>query len=144
MGSNPLHQAIIIDSLTILDMLLRHGADPNIRIEGISALDLAKSKRKLELVRRLTDADANSENNLTLPRDEHSAQYYDHVLFGKVLEHLTREKRLRLYFGLQRSVNTEGDCSRRDVEALLEGGVEGPLFTYSKDHELLLVVTKHG
>ena len=74
LGSNPLHQAIIIDSLTILDMLLRHGADPNIRIEGISALDLAKSKRKLELVRRLTDADANSENDLTIPQDEHSAQ----------------------------------------------------------------------
>ena len=142
-GSNPLHHAIIIDSPTILDMLLRHGADPNIRIEGISALDLAKSTRKLELVRRFTDADANFGNNLTLPLAEHSAQYYNYVLFGNILQHLTREKRLRLYFGLQRSEDTEGDCSRRDVEALLRGGAEGPLFTYSKDNELLLVVTKH-
>ena len=142
-GSNPLHQAVIIDSPTILDMLLRHGADPNIRIEGISALDLAKSKKKLELVRRFTDADANSENNLTLALDEHSAQYYNHVLFGNILQHLTREKRLRLYFGLRRSEDAEGDCRRRDVEALLKAGAEGPLFTYSKDHELLLVVTKH-
>ncbi len=142
-GSNPLHQAVIIDSPTILDMLLRHGADPNIRIEGISALDLAKSQRKLELVRRFTDADANSGNNLTLPLDEHSAQDHNHVLFGNILRHLTREKRLRLYFGLQRSEDTEVDCSRQDVEALLKGGAEGPLFTYSKDHELLLVVTKH-
>ena len=137
-GSSPLHQAIMVDSPTILDMLLRHGADPNIRIEGISAFDLAKSKSKLELVRRLTDADANSRNNLTLPLDEHSAQYYNHVLFGNILQHLTREKRLRLYFGLQRSEDTG-----RDVEALLKGGAEGPLFTYSKDHGLLLVVTKH-
>ena len=119
------------------------GADPNIRIEGISALDLAKSTRKLELVRRFTDADANFGNNLTLPLAEHLAQYYNYVLFGNILQHLTREKRLRLYFGLQRSEDTEGDCSRRDVEALLRGGAEGPLFTYSKDNELLLVVTRH-
>ena len=142
-GSNPLHQAIIIDSPTILDMLLRHGADPNIRIEGISALDLAKSQGKLKLVRRFTDADANSGHKSTLPLDEHSAQDYNHVLFGNILQHLSREKRLRLYFGLPGSENTEIDCSRRDVEALLKGGAKGPLFTYSKDHELLLVVTKH-
>ena len=142
-GSNPLHQAIIIDSPTILDMLLRYGADPNIRIEGISALDLAKSKRKLELVRQFTDANATRGNNPTLLVDEHSAQYYNYVLFGKILQHLTREKRLRLYFGLQRSEDTKGDSSGRDVEALLKGSAEGPLFTYSRDHELLLVVTKH-
>lgn len=128
-GSNPLHQAVIVGSPTILDMLLSHGADPNILIEGVSALDLAKGKGMLELMRRLTDADANSE--------------YNHILFGNILQHLTREERLGLYFGLQRSEDTESERSRRDVKALLAGDAEGPLFTYSKDHELLLVVTQH-
>ena len=142
-GSNPLHQAVIVGSLTILDMLLRHGANPNIRIEGVSALDLAKGKGKLELMRRLTDAGANSESVWTLPLDERSVQNYNHILFGNILQHLTREERLRLYFGLQRSEDTESERSRRDVKALLTGGAEGPLFTYSKDHELLLVITQH-
>ncbi len=142
-GSNPLHQAIIVGSSTILDMLLRHGADPNIRIEGVSALDLAKGKGMLELMRRLTDADDSSENILTLPLDKHSVQSHNHILFGNILQHLTREERLRLYFGLQRSEDTESERSRRDVKALLTDRAEGPLFTYSKDHDLLLVVTQH-
>ena len=142
-GSSPLHQAVIVGSPKILDILLRHGADPKIRIEGISALDLAKSKGMLELKRRLVDADGSPENGLTLPLNENSVQNQNHVLFGNILQHLTREERLRLYFGLQRSDDTESERSRRDVKALLTGGAEGPLFTYSKDHELLLVVTQH-
>ena len=142
-GSNPLHQAVIVGSPTILDMLLRHGADPNISIEGGSALDLAKGKGILELIRRLTDADANSENTFTLPLEEHSVQNHNHILFGNILQHLIREERLRLYFGLQRSKDTESERSRRDVKALLTHGADGPLFTYSKDHGLLLLVTQH-
>ena len=142
-GSNPLHQAVIIGSPTILDMLLRHGEDLNTRIEGVSALDLAKEKGMLELMRRLTEADDSSENISTLSLDEHSVQNYNHILFGNILQHLTKEERLRLYFGLQRSEDTESESSKRNVKALLAGGAEGPLFTYSKDHELLLVVTKH-
>ena len=95
-GSNPLHQAVIVGSPTILDMLLRHGADPNIRIEGISALDLAKGKGMLELMRRLTDAGATSETFLALPMDKNAAPNYNHILFGKILQHLKREERLRL------------------------------------------------
>lgn len=144
LGSNPLHQAVIVGSPTILDMLLKHGADPNIRIEGVSALDLAVGKGIPELVRRLTDAGANSENVLSLPLDQEWVQKYNHVLFGNILQHLTREERLRLYFGLQRSEHTESECNIRDVKALLGAGAEGPLFTYSKDHDLLLVVTQHG
>ena len=143
-GSNPLHQAVIVGSLTILNMLLQHGADPNIRIEGVSALDLARSKRKPELIRRLMDAGADSETILTLPSGEKLVQNHDHILFGNILQHLTREERLRLYFGLQRSEDTDSERNTRDVKALLTGGAEGPLFTYSKDHELLLVVTQHS
>ena len=79
-GSNPFHQAVILGSPTILDMLLRHGADPNIRIEDVSALDLAKGKGMLELMRRLTDADDSSENILTLPLDKNSVQSQSHKL----------------------------------------------------------------
>ena len=143
LGSSPLHQAVIVGSPTILDMLLRHGADPNIRIEGVSALDLAMGKGIPELVRRLTDAGANSENVLSLPLDQEWVQKYNHVLFGNILQHLTREERLRLYFGLQRSEHTENERNIRDVKVLLGAGAEGPLFTYSKDHDLLLVVTQH-
>lgn len=143
LGSNPLHQAVIVGSPTILDMLLRHGADPNIRIEGVSALDLAVGKEMPELVCRLTDAGANSENGLSLPLDQEWVQKYNHVLFGNILQHLTREERLRLYFGLQRLDHTESERNVRDVKALLGAGAEGPLFTYSKDHDLLLVVTQH-
>lgn len=41
-GSNPLHQAVIVGSPKMIDMLSQHGADPKLRIEGVSALDLAK------------------------------------------------------------------------------------------------------
>ncbi|KAI9669918.1 MAG: hypothetical protein M1831_006954 [Alyxoria varia] len=142
-GSNPLHHAVIVDSPTILDMLLRHGADPNIRIEGFSAWDLAKSKGKLELMRRLTDAGATSENVLPSPLDEHSVQNCNHVLFGNILQHLTREERLRLYFGLERTEDAESELRRQDVKAFLTNSAEAPLFTYSKDDKLLLVVTQH-
>ena len=146
-GSSPLHQAVIVGSPTILDMLLRHGADPSIRIEDVSPLDLAKSRAVPELVRLLTNADARSESTLTLSRDEESIQNHNYILFGNILQHLTREQRLHLYFGLQRSENTEStesERNKRDVKTLLTSCAEGPLFTYSKDHELLLVVTQHG
>lgn len=142
-GSNPLHQAVIVGSQTILDMLLRYGADPDIRIEGVSALDLAESKRKLDLMRRLKDAGATSKNNFNPSLDEDSVRNDNHNLFGNVLQHLTRQERLCLYFGLQHPGHTESERSRRDVMALLTNGAEGPLFTYSKDHGLLLVVTQH-
>lgn len=142
-GSNPLHQTVIVGSPKILDMLLRHGADPNIRIEGISALDLAKSMKKMDMVRRLTDAGAILDINLTLPQDEQSGNAHNHILFGNILQHLTTEERLQLYFGLQRGEDTKSGRSRRDVKALISGDAGGPLFTYSKDHELLLVVTQH-
>lgn len=143
-GSNPLHQAVIVGSPTILDMLLRHGADANIRIEGVSAFDLAKGKGMLELMRRLTDNNADSENGSTLPLDEHSVQIYNHILFSNFLQHLTREERLCLYFGLQRSEIPKSEHSEWDVKALLTGGAEGPLFTYSKNHELLVLVTQNN
>lgn len=110
-------------------MLLRHGADPNIRIEGVSALDLAKSRGTAELIRRLTNADASPEDILSPPSNEHSVQYYNHILFGDVLRHLTREERLRLYFGLQRSENDDYERSKEDVKTLLTGYAKGPLFT---------------
>ena len=141
-GSNPLHQAVMVGSPTILDILLQHGADPNIRIEGISALDLAKSKEKLGLMRRLTDAGAISENTLTPPLDEHSVPNHNYILFGKILQHLTREERLRLYFGLQASENSESKRSSRDIKALFTYGTEGPLFMYSKDLDVLFMVTR--
>ena len=142
-GSNPLHQAVLVGSPTVLEMLLRHGADPNTRIEGVSALDLAKGEGNLELMRRLADAGADSENTLTCPLDERSLQNYNCILFGNILQHLTREERLCLYFGLQRLRDTENKCSNWDLKALLTGGAEGPHFMYIKDRELLLVVTQH-
>ncbi len=108
-------------------MLLRHGADPNMRIEDVSALDLAKGKAVPELVRLLTNADARSESTLTLPLDEESIQNHNHILFGNILQHLTREQRLYLYFGLQRSEDTERERNKRDVKTLLTGSAEGPL-----------------
>lgn len=142
-GSNPLHQAVIVGSLPILNMLLRHGADPDIRIEGVSALDLAKDIGKLQLVRRLSDAGASSANILSLPLNQPSAQYYNYILFGNILRHLSREERLRLYLGLQRSKDTEAERNIHNTKALLSGATKGPLFSYSKDHELLLMVTQY-
>lgn len=79
-GSNPLHQAIIINSPTILDMLLRHGADPNIRIEGISALDLAKSKRTLKLVLKIVLPFRWTNTRCNLPIMSFSATSYNTLL----------------------------------------------------------------
>ena len=142
-GSNPLHQTVIVGSPKILDMLLRYGVDPNTRIEGISALDLAKSMKKMDMVRRLADAGAIPDSKLTLEQDGKSGSSHDHILFGNILQHLTTEERLQLYFGLQHGEDTKSGRSRRDVKAFISGDARGPLFTYSKDHELLLVVTQH-
>ncbi|KAI4201139.1 MAG: hypothetical protein LQ350_003453 [Teloschistes chrysophthalmus] len=142
-GSNPLHQAVIVGSLEILDLLLRHEADPNIRIEGVSALDLAKDIGKLQLVRRLSTAGANSAGMLALPLNQPSVQYYNYMLFGNILGHLSREERLRLYLGLQPAKDTQLERNVQDTKTLLSAIRKGPLFSYSKDHELLLVVTQY-
>ncbi|KAL8777083.1 MAG: hypothetical protein Q9194_002752 [Teloschistes cf. exilis] len=142
-GSNPLHQAVIVGSLPILDLLLRHEADPNIRIEGVSALDLAKDLGKMQLVRRLSNAGANSAGMLALPLNQPSVQYYNYILFGNILGHLSREERLRLYLGLQRPKDMKVERNVHDSKALLSEVTKGPLFSYSKDHELLLMVTQY-
>ena len=142
-GSNPLHQAVIVGSPAILALLLQHGADTTTCIEGISALDLARQNGKVELIRRLTTADSGKITEFTSissPQDHHEKNY---ILFGSILGHLSREERLRLYFGLPRLEDTESESTRQDVKALLKSGARGPLFTYSRDHGLLLVVTEY-